>query len=303
MIREDTRRDAKIGKTIRECTRPLGKLARMGSDVTKINDQAYLRDEQYKDATNLDARIALHVRFSTNPYSFVRWNFDQLDLPATCRVLEVGCGPGYLWLENRDRIPAGWQITLTDLSPGMIDTAQKNLHNLQRSFAFEVADAQTLPFDDRRFDAVIANHMLYHVPDRERVYAEFRRVLRSGGKLYAATNGTTHLRELHDLAQSLSIRSALWQPDTAGFRLENGGEELTRWFADVEMRRYADGLIVTEAEPLVAFMVSMADINEFNVEGRAALVAQVEQRIIEHGPIRITKDAGLFVALAGTDEG
>jgi SAM-dependent methyltransferase len=275
----------------------------MRDDVTKINDQAYLRDEQYKDATNLNARIALHVRFSTNPYSFVRWNFDQLDLPGTSRVLEVGCGPGYFWQENRDRIPAGWQIMLTDLSEGMIAAAEQHLRPLERSFAFEVADVQNLPFDDNQFDAVIANHMLYHVPDRERAYAEFRRVLRPGGKLYAATNGTRHLRELHDLAQSLSIRSLLWRPDTAGFRLENGGEELARWFADVEMRRYPDGLIVTEAEPLVAFMLSMADTNEFNAEDRAALVAQVEQHIVEHGQIRITKDTGLFVALAGTGAG
>ena len=64
-------------------------------------DQEYLKQE-YRDATNLNARIRLHQRFSLNPYGWLRWVFDQLDLPSECRILELGCGPGNLWLENLD---------------------------------------------------------------------------------------------------------------------------------------------------------------------------------------------------------
>ena len=54
------------------------------------------------------------------------------------------------------------------------------------------------PYDDASFDAVIANHMLFHVPDRAKALAEMRRVLRPGGKLYTSTMGETHKKTLRD---------------------------------------------------------------------------------------------------------
>ena len=75
---------------------------------------------QYRNASNLNARIDLHQRFSTNKYGWQRWIFDQLDLPLQCRILELGCGPGNLWLENLDRIPESWDIVLSDFSAGML---------------------------------------------------------------------------------------------------------------------------------------------------------------------------------------
>ena len=79
--------------------------------------------KQYGDLSNLDARVALHARFSTSPIDWQRWVFDQLDLPAEARVLELGSGPGWLWRGNVERIPAGWTVTLSDFSPGMVETA------------------------------------------------------------------------------------------------------------------------------------------------------------------------------------
>lgn len=80
--------------------------------------------EQYRDATNLDARIALHSRFSTAKVNWYRWLFDHFRLPAGARVLELGCGPAKLWRENIECIPKGWDITLTDASPGMMGGAK-----------------------------------------------------------------------------------------------------------------------------------------------------------------------------------
>ena len=45
-------------------------------------------------------------------------------------------------------------------------------------FAYEIIDAQAIPYGTQRFDIVIANHMLYHVPDRAQAIAEMRRVLK-----------------------------------------------------------------------------------------------------------------------------
>ena len=137
--------------------------------MSKFTDQQYLKTDQYKDSSNLDARVAIHQRFSTNSYGWFNWVFDALSkLPADAKILELGCGPGYLWKENISRIPAGWRITLSDLSSGMLDAAWRNLVVTGRAFKFEEIDAQSIPYPDETFDAVIANHMLYHVPDRRK---------------------------------------------------------------------------------------------------------------------------------------
>lgn len=269
--------------------------------MSKIADQTYLRNEQYNNAAKLNARIALHARFSTNTDSWQRWVWDQLDLPTNAAVLEIGCGPGTLWIENKDRIPPSWNVTLSDFSEGMLEEARLNLGGLEHSFHFQIADVQALPFADSSFDAVIANHMLYHVPDRERAYAEIKRVLHRSGRLFAATNGRTHLQEIwqivHAFAQHLDAWGGLPEPT---FLLETGGAELERWFDEVELRRYPNALLVTEAAPLVAFILSStADVGDLDAPQRAALQAHIEQQIAEHGPIHITKDTGLFIATKG----
>ena len=72
-----------------------------------LDNQDALRTQQYRDGRNLNARIALHDRFSTNKGSWHRWIFDHFNLPANARILEVGAGVGRLWAENAERIPPG----------------------------------------------------------------------------------------------------------------------------------------------------------------------------------------------------
>lgn len=266
----------------------------MVSAMAKFTDRRYLLTEQYQDAANLNARIALHERFSTNPYGWQRWVFDRLDPPAEGRILELGCGPGDLWLENLQRIPATWGITLSDLSPGMVEEAQRNLGASGRQFACALLDAQAIPCADGSFDAVIANHMLYHVPDRERAFAEIRRVLRPRGRFYAATNSRESMPELSELLGKLGVPAAP-QRSVLNFNLENGREQLARWFAGVTLHRYDDALVVTEAEPLIAYVLSTSSLRGVGVE-RTALRELVEGELARHGTIRISKDTGLFAA-------
>ena len=261
---------------------------------------------QYRDASNLEARIALHERFSTNPYGLPRWIFDHFELPDGATILEVGCGPGVLWTGNLDLLPTGWTVTLTDASPGMVAEAEARLGSGGR-FEFLVADVQELPFEGERFDAVVANHMLYHVPDRERAFAEITRVLRPGGALYAATNGERTQAEMGWMQRILDPSrptEGYYFGNLLEFSLENGAGQLSPWFSEVTRRRYKDALHVTEVRPLVEYLLSGSAADTAAQELDAAefdrrvsdLSERLETELTMRGAIHITKDTGLFIA-------
>jgi ubiquinone/menaquinone biosynthesis C-methylase UbiE len=181
--------------------------------MSKFNDPQYLKNNQYHDASNLDARVVIHQRFSPNPYGWFKWVFDHLlKLPQNARILELGCGHANLWKENVDRIPAGWNITLSDLSPGMVDAAWRNLVVTGRPFKFEEIDAQSIPYAAEMFDAVVANHMLYHLHNRPKGLADIKRVLKPGGCLFAATVGEQYLKEMVTTYPSYRrfVKLAMW---------------------------------------------------------------------------------------------
>lgn len=261
-----------------------------------LGDPEALCRDQYKDSSNLNARGALHERFSTNSYGWFRWVHDHLHLTEQGRVLELGCGPGTLWIGHRSRVPRSCRIVLSDASAGMVREAVERL-GIASSFRFAVLDAQAISLASDAFDAVIANHMLYHVPDLSRALSEIRRVLRRAGRLYAATNGRSHLTEIADLIEAFDpALLPLWAKDRRTFDLDDGAEHLARWFADIRLYRYEDSLLVDEAEPLAAYVFSMPLAATQRVR-RAAFVKFVDQHLAESGPLRITKDAGLFVAV------
>lgn len=263
-----------------------------------VSDQTYLLSEQYKDASKLDARVQLHLLFSTNPYGWQPWCFDQYALPAQASMLELGCGPAHLWKTNLDRLPTEWRVTLSDFSTGMLEQAQHNLGERAAAFRFEVVDAQAIPLEANTFDAVIANHMLYHVPDRLQALAEMRRILEPGGKVYLATNGLTHLHELYELQRRFDPSVDFGWSHTVPkiFSLEGGGAEVAQFFEDVHVVLYEDDLNVTEAEPLVNYILSMTVAAEAKCR-RAELQQFIERELVQHGVIHISKDSGMFIGV------
>jgi ubiquinone/menaquinone biosynthesis C-methylase UbiE len=265
--------------------------------MPKFTDPTYLQTDQYRDAGNLNARIAIHERFSTNPQGWFPWVWDTLSaLPAQARVLELGCGAGSLWSSCPERIPAGWSITLSDFSTGMLDSAWRNLVTLGRSFKFEQIDAQSIPYNDETFDIAIANHMLYHVPDRPKALGEIRRVLRPDGHLVATTVGANHLKEMDSWFECLDATM-----DMAAFRnpftLENGLEQMQPFFGQIEIRHYVDSLRITEIPPLMAYLKSSIRTGDVPEAALKALEQELDGRLQAEGAILVTKDTGLFLAV------
>lgn len=249
-------------------------------------DRAAL-EEQYRSSGNLAARIALHRECSTNAYGLQRWIFDRLALAPGQRVLEIACGTGSLWSENRERIPRDLRLVLTDISPGMVVTTRLAVAG---AAAYAACALPNLPFGDGAFDLVVANHMLYHVQERQRGLREIHRVLRHGGMLFAATNGREHLREIKTLMAGFGIEG---RDVSASFTLENGEEQVRQVFGDVRRDDYIDSLRVTDPELLVRYVASISPrVDAVRDEIRAAVAA----RIAADGAFHVVKSTGAFIA-------
>ena len=255
--------------------------------------------EQYENASNLRARINIHEMFSVNKYGWMRWYFDKLNLPKECKILELGCGDANLWEKNKDRIPRDLDIILSDFSKGMLSDAKGTLGKRADNFKFQIIDAQDIPYDDGTFDVVIANHMLYHVDNIQKGLSEINRVLKPGGYFYCSTVGQNHMMEIRDImykfkSEKMDIKSS---DITSRFNLENGLRMLEKWFSCIEMNRYEDNLIVTEATPIIDYMFSMpGNVREsFNNERLNVLTKYLKDKIVIEGGIYVTKDTGFFM--------
>ncbi len=261
--------------------------------MDRVADQQYLVDDQYRDSSNLSARIRLHRLFSTNRYGWHRWVFDHLiDLPGDSRILELGCGRGDVWVENRDRIPPDWEITLSDLSPGMIEEARSNLKGSGGQFDYEVIDAQSIPYPEASFHGVVANHMLYHVLDRAKGIAEMHGVLKPGGLLFAATNGRDNMSALWDMLDT-TVRADFDRVE-GHFRLEGGERELREVFQEVAVNRYLDELHVTDAGPVIDYINSTG--RKLNDRQASEIRRRVQDRIDCDGKFVIRKTSGILTA-------
>ena len=257
--------------------------------MERYTDQSYLLSQQYGDAKRLEARIALHERFSTSGTDLNRWLFDLLEVPVGGSILELGCGSGRFWYENSERTPADWSVLLSDFSPGMLSRAREALAEVEARFTFEQIDAQEIPAAGGSFDVVVANYMLYHVPDSQRAFSEIRRVLKPGGRLYAATNGVGHMKGLEQYYRHLD-------PDyrrmSEPFNLENAAEQLTPFFEVVDVRHFEDGLVVTETEPLVDYILSTLDLSASQQERIPGIRRLIQEQIEAQGAVRIAKSTG-----------
>ena len=266
------------------------------SPIGKFADRDYLRLDQYKGPENLNARIALHQNFSTNPIDWHQWVFDLLPNTPDLRILEVGCGPGDIWNHNLPAIPSGWQFYLSDFSPGMVRTARRNVD--LKGLTSLVVDVQAIPFLAGYFNCVIANHMLYHVPRVPIAISEIARVLKPGGLLLASTNGFRHLKELRDYVTQFrqpESQAPDWTEMNANFGKQTGAGLLAGYFEQVHWVPHEDELLVTEVEPILAFLDS-SSILGVSQDLRPALVERLNRELQATGVIRIQKESGVFVA-------
>ena len=257
---------------------------------------------QYATSDRLKDRIALHKLFGEESEDFHSWLFRQVQAPPTAMVLELGCGTGAMWQANRGKVPPGWQLTLTDLSEAMVRETQHNLRDLAPRVTYNRHGAQRLPYGDDSFDLVFANHMLYHVAEPDVALAEIRRVLKPGGRFYAATNGGEHMAGAEALRQLLlaaipqAKRDSL---DISAFSMETGADRLRQHFDEVRLFERRDQLLVTDPEPLIRYVLSLVDPATL-ARATAAALARWRQTVsdsFEGGVYSLKRVTGFFEAL------
>lgn len=268
--------------------------------MSRANDRDIVR-LQYSSDKNLNARQALHNGFSTNKYGWGNWVFDQFTFQTNDRVVEFGCGNGSIWANNRNKLPKDIKVILTDLSDGMLRSAKDNLLGIDQVIDYSAMDIQNIEYEDSSFDCAVANHMLYHVQNRDLAISEIARILKSDGTFYATTNSIYNMKEFKNLVSNFDSRLDYVSFSTAKeFGLENGAEQLSKHFDSVEKLIYEDSLHITEAKPLVDYVLSLeghVNIHDIMTESRIKeFYRYLEDIILREGSIDISKTSGMFIA-------
>lgn len=250
--------------------------------------------EQYKNAKNLNDRISLHEKYSTNKQGWFNWLFNQIDFSKVNRLLELGCGNGKLWQENRIDL-RNREIFLSDISEGMVEEVRNKLGS---DFNCIVADAEKIPFKDSYFDSIIANHVLFYLNDLNLGLKEIDRVLKSDGIFYCSTYGKNHMKEITEIVQNFDSQINLSNHSLYDiFGLENGESILKKYFSNVQRMDYQDSLEITDSKPLIDYIMSChGNQNEILGPRLDEFKEYIEELLKNNGKIVVTKEAGIFKA-------
>lgn len=256
---------------------------------------------QYLNASNISARIRLHSSYSRNPQGWFPWllseSLSEASLLDDAQILELGCGSGALWSENRDVLTKypNMHITLSDISEGIIRDLSRSFDNADGRFSFATFDCHAIPYPDASFDIVYANHLLFYCSDIPAVLEEVRRVLKPGGLFCCSTYGQKHMREITELVQGFDARIVLSNEVLYdNFGLENGASILGSTFTKIKLCRYDDEIIIDQAEPIIEYILSChGNQNQYLLDRYHDFREYVAARV--HPAMHITKDAGIFL--------
>lgn len=264
------------------------------------NNPDILRRQTYANEESLRVRNETHEQYTVPKVNFAEWALGMVHWRGDEHVLDVGCGTGRYRNELLRILPS---ITYTgiDFSPAMVNN--KPGHAL--------ADVQALPFHDGTFDVVMANHMLYHVPDIDLAIRECQRVLKPDGILLATTNSEHTMPEFHALFRRAIV--LLSDPGTRNnepppaahlvFSLENGTRQLARHFYAVVRYDLPGSLVFPNTDPVIAYLESTRSLREpllpngVHWDEMMLMVREQINRLMSHfGELVVNKLSGVLIA-------
>lgn len=268
--------------------------SRMLNQIHDLGMETSMKN-QYQNASNISSRINLHTLYSQNKQGWFPWIFNQCNFQTNMNVLEVGCGDGSFWIENIEHIPNDMQITLSDISEGMLRDARRSLSSSKKNLFFKICNCESLPFEDGSFDLIIANHVLFYCNDINKACSEIRRILKDNGIFLCSTYGKDHMKEISQLVTDFDSRIVLSADKLyERFGKENGELILNNYFSSVKWNSYTDSLLVSEPEPLISYILSChGNQNQYILDRYKEFRNFVKNRSAQG--FHITKDAGIFL--------
>ncbi len=266
-------------------------------DLIHLTNMENSLKSQYRNSSNIAARIRLHSQYSVNPQGWFPWLYEQCGIQDGMKILEIGCGNAQLWTENRNRLPKELSVVLSDISEGMIREIRRDERLDAAHFSFGVEDCQHLPYKPETFDLVIANHMLFYCENIPAVLDEVERVLKKGGGFICSTYGSKHMKEINELVQEFDHRIMLSAERLyERFGRENGKGILEQYFNEVVWLPYEDSLVIDVPEPLIEYILSChGNQNQYIVDRYTKFRAFVAKKM-SYKKLTITKDAGAFIS-------
>ena len=253
-------------------------------------NQTDIVKKQYQSSKNLSTRISIHDKYSTNKMGYGNWIFSNYEVADGYSILELGCGSGDMWVLRDEMVKKCSKIILSDLSEGMIDTAKEKLSKYEK-IEYKIIDIQDIPFEDDSFDIVIANSMLYHVPDINMGLKEVRRVLKDDGTFYCATFGE------HGIIEYLSevLKEYGMEDKTVkNFTLQNGEGILKTVFERVKRLDYMDSLAVTNIDDLIDYIYSLTSMTTLSQMHKGDIHDALTAQMVD-GVLNVPKEYGMFI--------
>lgn len=142
------------------------------------------------------------------------------------KALEIGAGTGYFSL-NLATQGLIRNLTATDISPGMLKSLAATADRLGVAVETVVTEAEVLPFEDESFDAVLGHAILHHIPDLDKAFSEFFRVLKPGGVIVFCGEPSRYGDRLAALPKKTgSFVSPVWRRLVGAETLTHSEEEL-----------------------------------------------------------------------------
>ncbi len=265
--------------------------------IETINDKEYedIIKKQYENSTNIESRINLHNKCSINKENWFVWLYKNLNLKENQKVLEIGSGNAALWKENLDLLPNNIEITLSDISLGMLKNAKDNLKNDKR-FSYKIIDGNNINLKDEKYDLIIANHVLFYLKDIDKSLKDIKTLLKPNGTFICSTYSKIHMKEINDLVKEFDSRIELSKDKLYEiFGKENGQDILGKRFDDVKWIGYEDGLLVNDENILIQYILSChGNQNKYIVDKFKEFKTLVTNKC--KNTFYIHKDAGIFIA-------
>lgn len=157
------------------------------------------------------------IRFFINPVRFAYFSRilaqeSVAGAPTAARVLDIGCGGGFL---SEDFARIGFRVTGIDPAEESIAAARRHAGEAALDIEYRTGCGENLPFPDGHFEIVLCCDVLEHVEDVDRVLGEVARVLRPGGLFFYDTLNRTLISKLAVIKVMQEWRSTAFAADNA----------------------------------------------------------------------------------------